>query len=223
MRPSVFIFPVAGFLLLSSLPSAAGAEKSTEAVTFAEFLKIETTCRGTVVSEFPKEYTDCSRSIPEPTLAASNAQLHNLHMTRCIETSPGGSRIFTGIEKATLNDGSTVLIHNTGCEAFTLTYIFMLPTDTPPLSDTRYWYQEAADRLTQVATLSRPEFQAFARQSAQALVKRLQATEAPAFGEVFNPNPNNSEIQTFISITRAGQLPKGSGHYLEVQYSVSPL
>lgn len=126
----------------------------------------------------------------------------------------------TGTEKVRLDKNTNLIIFNSGCEYFSLTFSYELSGFSHKLSDTKFWYQKAISLMAKLEKGIRSTDKWLIKKGTKALKLYIKKTRTPKFET--DIDFGISEIREFVIVKKA--VKQGQNKYqFEVSFSVGPL
>ncbi len=159
--------------------------------------------------------TACVRSIPQPIVRKSvfpdaNFTIQNIDYV--------GVVVPLGLETLELSNGDKVIITNSGCENFALSFQFETSRFTGKVQDTKYWLARSVElmRLIELGVDTPVDLQ----QGINMLEKYLNTVANPVIGHEIDYG--DQEIRSIVQLADVRQLGNQS-FGLKVIFSVGPL
>ncbi len=153
---------------------------------------------------------DCIRAVPESIVKKSVFPQTTFNLSEDKRT---------GTETVELPNGDKLIITNTGCEYYYLSFRFETERFSAPTTDTQYWFKRAVEIIEETENgISDAPIQI--NKAVTALESYLEKTKKPQFGEEIDYGGN--DIRTFVTVNKVQKLAK-SKFALEITFAVGPL
>lgn len=150
---------------------------------------------------------DCTRGVPEPIVAKSNAQVSK-HSFRL--------RKIDAIEKITLKEGTQIEVRNWGCESYALSLKLFFPGNHTDPANAAMWYQSCSGTIR---ALQREGAAIDMVQVSEVLKQAIQLDGNLKYGTTHSFG--GFEIPSTVSIAQVTSGPKGT--MVLVEMVVGPL
>ena len=112
-----------------------------------------------------------------------------------------------------------MIITNTGCEYYYLSFRFETKRFSARTTDTKYWFKRAVELIEKTESgINDAPIQM--KKAAAALKSYLKRTKKPQFGEEIDYGGN--DIRTFVTVKKIQKLSKNK-FALEITFAVGPL
>ncbi|MCB9794219.1 MAG: hypothetical protein H6741_16005 [Alphaproteobacteria bacterium] len=173
-------------------------------------------CPGDPVEAYSTKASHCVRPDPKPAFTAKDGTDHRL--SRCEQDTGPDVTMRSMVEEITLDDGTQVVLNNSGCGYLTINLTFMLPGDETPVNDASAWRLKSAQLLRQVLEVGDLPMEANYTVAAD----QLEAAKGLGFREELELQPA-SAIPTTLMMESAASLPGDGGRSLILRLSTGPL
>jgi hypothetical protein len=195
---------------ISATPDTARVKKQTP-VKKAGTKKKAVKKKKTAVQVYDPDYWKnhhCIRGEPAPTLTGQNPNIvfkdFKLNGT-------------SGIERAVMYSGDSLIIENSGCEVFTLTYTLKSSTITATPSDMPFWFNKVSDLLLALQDSDVPlDFK-----NASAVIKTLSGKSGIAKAKEYSLNNDTGNMSEKFQLLATGKLKKGA--YMKFRLTTKPI
>ena len=137
---------------------------------------------------------DCTRAVPESIVKKSVFPQTTFDLSEDKRT---------GTETVTFSDGDKLIITNTGCEYYYLSFRFETKRFSARTTDTKYWFKRAVELIEKTESgINDAPIQM--KKAAAALKSHLKRTKKPQFGEEIDYGGN--DIRTFVTVKKIQKL-----------------
>jgi hypothetical protein len=181
-------------------------------IIFALIIFISFVC----VNAQTKADVDCVRGTPERIINKKYYPAATFKLTKSKE-NPSEQ---IGTEKVRLDKNTNLIIFNSGCEYFSLTFSYELSGFSHKLGDTKFWYQKAISLMTKLEKGIRSKDKWLIKKGTNGLRLYIKKTRTPKFET--DIDFGFSEIREFAIVNKA-KKQAGNKYQFEVSYSVGPL
>lgn len=153
---------------------------------------------------------DCTRAVPESIVKKSVFPQATFNLSEDKRT---------GTETVTFSNGNKLIISNTGCEYYYLSFRFETEGLSARTTNTRYWFKRAIEFIKETENgINDAPIQM--KKAVTALESHLKKTKKPQFGEEIDYGGN--DIRTFVTVDKVQKLEKGK-FVLKINFAVGPL
>jgi hypothetical protein len=158
---------------------------------------------------------ECVRSIPQPIVKKTVFPNTNFALK---DIDYVGVVVPLGLETVQLSNGDKVIITNSGCENFTLSFQFETSRFTGRVQDTKYWFARSVELMKQLEPGLETSLNL--KQGIAMMEKYMMTTVNPSIGhEIDYGSP---EIRSIVQLADVKQLGNQS-FTVKVIFSTGPL